>query len=138
GSSAPRAKRPVDLHARRPLYWIAALASVAIVLLIGVEITQARTRVLDDARADARHIRDALVEHTRQTFAAIDVALGSIAAGIDRDSLSRADTHRTLAASTKAIAPALTLCILDVRGVMVASSHAEIPASMDLAQGDTF
>ena len=138
GSSAPRAKRPVDLLARRPLYWIAALASVAIVLLIGIEITQDRTRVLDDARADARHIRDALVEHTRQTFAAIDVALESTAEDIDPASLSSTDTHRTLAARTKAIAPALTLWVLDKRGVMVASSHAEIPASMDLAQGDTF
>src|SRR5690606_41550095 len=56
GSSAPRAKRPVDLLARRPLYWIAALASVAIVLLIGVEITQDRTRVL---RSEERRVGEA-------------------------------------------------------------------------------
>src|SRR5690606_2910767 len=122
----------------RPIRWIAALASLAITVVVGVEVAQDRSRVLEDALDDAVQTRNALVEHTKQTFAALDVALESIAEDIDPDAIASRDAYRELAARQAAIAPALTLFILDAGGRLVASSHADLPVAIDMSGSETF
>ncbi|MCZ7599660.1 MAG: cache domain-containing protein [Gammaproteobacteria bacterium] len=82
--------------------------------------------------------RNALVEHTKQTFAALDVALESIAEDVDLDAIASQDAYRALAAGQAAIAPALTLFILDAGGRLVASSHVDVPVAIDLSESETF
>ena len=140
-SRAPRtsrAARSADLVTARPIRWIAALASLAITVVVGVEVAQDRSRVLEDALDDAVQTRNALVEHTKQTFAALDVALESIAEDIDPDAIASRDAYRELAARQAAIAPALTLFILDAGGRLVASSHADLPVAIDMSGSETF
>lgn len=112
---------------------IAALAGV-----VAFAVVSDRARVIAQAEREAVNLRDALAEHTRQTFAALDIALLGVAEGIPAEEFDSTATHLSLAARNSAIGGAYALYILDVEGRLAARATPADPEPVDQSAHETF
>lgn len=114
------------------------VAILAIVVVIAFQLLADRDRIVADATSDVMNLRDAMSEHARQTLAAVDLALNSVAEDIDTTELRRAATHRVLDTRQETFAPTFAFFILDEQGRVAASSRTPNPAPDDFATEPMF
>lgn len=105
---------------------------------MSLHILEDRKHVVADARSDVENLRDALSEQTRQTFAALEIALAGVAENIDPASLTSDDTHRTLSERQDSFAPTFAMFILDADGRLAASSRTRAPDPVDFSDDPMF
>ncbi len=123
---------------RRLLLPASFVVSICIVGLVGLNAVRDREITITDATADAVNLRNALIEQTRQTFAAIDIALTGVAENIDTQDLGSEVTYGTLVVRQDAFAPTFAIFILDESGQNVATSRTPDPAPFDFSADQTF
>lgn len=111
-------------------------ASVAgLVVLHGV---WNRDHTVADATADATNLRDALIEQTRQTFSAIDLALLGVEESINTQYLRHEENYRALVARQNILAPTFAIFVLDEEGYLAATSRTRNPEPSDFAADPMF
>jgi len=108
---------------RRYLLLANCIAIIVIVGVIGFQVLTDRDRVIADAKSDAVNLRDALIEQTRQTFAAVGLALGGIAEDVDTDALRSDRVHRILRTRQEIFAPTFAFFVIDQGGQLAATSR---------------
>ncbi|MCG6112857.1 MAG: ATP-binding protein [Paracoccus sp.] len=112
--------------------------SLSIAGLVGLNVVRDRQLTVADASADAINLRNALVEQTRQTFAAVDIALSGVAESVNTQDLTGNDTHRALVVRQDAFAPTFAMFILDENGQIAATSRTPDPTSTDFSAAQMF
>ncbi|MGM0562112.1 MAG: ATP-binding protein [Pseudomonadota bacterium] len=118
------------------------LAGIFVILAIAgimtLHILADREHVIADARYDVENLRDALSEQTRQTFAALEIALDGVSGNIDPTALRNDDTYRTLSERQDSFAPTFAIFILDQEGRLAASSRTRDPNPVDFSEDPMF
>ncbi|WP_366555926.1 ATP-binding protein [Aquibaculum sediminis] len=114
------------------------LAALALAAVVTFEILADRQQVISDAGTDAANLRDALTEHTRQTFSAVDIALRGVAENIDSRTPGSDDAHDMLRLRQEAFSPAFSLFLVDQNGLVTATSRTPEPGSVDLSSHPFF
>jgi len=106
--------------------------------LVGVHVVTDREETIRDATTDAVNLRESLIEHTRQTFATIDLALLSIIGQVTPSQLGREDGYHALLVRQSVIGPTFALFILDAGGRLAASSRTPDPEPVDFSTEAVF
>ena len=116
---------------------VIVFANIVVALLIGgalaVTTTQDRNRVIARAQGDAANLAGALAEHTRQTFFALDLAIGGLPEVAFGDGgIDKAAMHHFLA-ERQALSPGtFGFYAIDAAGKLAASSLRRDPEPVDL------
>lgn len=113
---------------------------LVLVLLAGVMALQARTdrsRVVETAYRNAENLSDALAEHTRQTFAALDLGLRTVAEALrlieDDGRVALEDVHDLLVQRQAGSTSTYAYFVLDAEGRLRATSRTPRPDAADLS-----
>lgn len=114
------------------------IASLAIAVVITVQVLGDRDGIVADARSDVKIVRDAMSEHARQTLAAVSLSLSSIAEDIDSTRLGSAETHRMLVTRQETLAPTFAMFMLDEDGYLAATSRTQTPEPVDFSAETMF
>jgi len=125
-----------------PTLLINLFAVAALCFLILVHAVFDRRETLADARSEVVNLSEALSEHTRQTLAAIDLGLVTLARELaERGGLGQVppDVLHGLLRERQAVSPStLAFYVLDEDGWLVASSHRAGMAPVPLGETPNF
>ncbi len=122
------------------------LANVVVALILaGVMALQAiadRKQVSESAYQNAENLTDALTEHTRQTLAALDLGIGTIAEAVppigSEDGAALRGIHELLKSRQDVSIATFAFFVLDAQGRVVATSRTATPDPVDLSDYPEF
>jgi PAS domain S-box-containing protein len=123
---------------RRLLLIANVVAIFAVAGTIGYQALAERERIIADTELEVANLRDALSEQTRHTFAAVDLALSSIAENVNTTDLGREETFLALSARQDAFAPSVAMFVLDEYGRVAATSRTRDPDRVDFSMEPMF
>lgn len=123
---------------RRGLLVANVVAAFVLVAATGYVTLQDRRNVVADATVDAEILRDAVAEHTRQTFNSLALALRGAAELIDTDNMNDPALHEMLKARQSVMALTFSMFVIDEKAQLVASSRRADPEPMEYWQDPSF
>lgn len=123
---------------RRGLLVANVVAALVIVAATGYVTLQDRRNVVADATVDAEILRDAVAEHTRQTFNSLALALRGAAELIDTENMDDPSVHEILKVRQSVMTFTFSMFVIDENAQLVASSRTPDPAKMEYWQDPSF
>lgn len=127
-----------DETVKRTLLFGKTAAVVGIVTVTSFGLWSDYESIIAEAEADVKLLRNAMVEHSLQTFQGLEGALASIEDVVDTSNLEGIETHLALALRQSNAGATFALYILNEDGVLAATSRTANPEAVDFSFDPVF